>query len=162
MIVPLLMQHQGLWLLWPGRIDIPVTTEAVTMVAMASRAIADEAVTREGEREIREIHLPVQRKWLLLLLKCRLEHRLVILCRPPGKTKNQKNSCGKETEGCRVLSYFNDDEAFNYPSVQALRKNNVAAKPSDLCLCAQWRAVRDNVLRVKKEWNVMEANELID
>jgi hypothetical protein len=86
----------------------------------------------------------------------------VILCRPPGKTKNQKNSCGKETEGCRVLSYFNDDEAFNYPSVQALRKNNVAAKPSDLCLCAQWRAVRDNVLRVKKEWNVMEANELID
>jgi hypothetical protein len=56
------MQHQGLWLLWPGRIDIPVTTEAVTMVAMASRAIADEAVTREGEREIREIHFPVQRK----------------------------------------------------------------------------------------------------
>jgi hypothetical protein len=39
------------WLLRPGRIDIPVTTEAVTMVAMASRAIADEAVTRERENE---------------------------------------------------------------------------------------------------------------
>jgi hypothetical protein len=28
--------RQGLWLLRPGKIDIPVTTEVVTMVAMAS------------------------------------------------------------------------------------------------------------------------------
>jgi hypothetical protein len=46
------------------------------------------------------------------------------------------------------------------PSVQALRKNNVAAKPSDLCVCAQWRAVRaDNVLK-DKVWNEMEWKQM--